>query len=190
VGEFPDKSAEEYNKAFHPGRVNKESPSIVMRKALKYIGLDPDNDVYWVYSLRCNPYKKAKSVRPADVKMCNNNLNSELTDVTAPLVLVAGPVAVQSVLSGQKGGVTGNRLGWHHINLGNQARTAMVTLSVNQVERNSIYKAIEHQVVDRKGDINIEIERSTRLMLPGTGPKFFMDDMVKLQAKLKELGLL
>lgn len=181
VGEFPDKIAEQYGRAYHPGKAHdKESPSAIMRRGLKrVVGIDPDLDVYWIYSLRCNPYKKAKSVKSGDVKSCNHNVNFELSSVTAPLVLVSGPVAVQSVI-GPKGGVTGNRLGWHNINLGNQPRLAMVTLSVNQVDRNSIYQA------DETGP---EIERGSRWMPFGTGPYFFNQDLEKLRDKIQELGL-
>ena len=181
VGEYPDKSAEAYNMAFHPGKSDKEGPSAAVLRAFQAIGLNLSTDVYWTYALRCNPYKRAKSVKSSDVKACNHNLNLELSTVTSPIVVAMGPVAVQSVLEGKKGGVTGNRLGWHNHTLGGRPRLVMVTLSPFQLERNSLYTAEE---------VAGEIERSKRWSPFGSGPWFFKKDMFKLQAKLKELGLL
>lgn len=185
IGEYPDKSAEYYNQAFHPGKPGKESPSVTIRRALSSIGLDPDKDVYWVYSLRCNPYKRAKSIKASDIKSCNHNLNLELANVTAPLVLVLGPSAVQSTIS-TKGGVNGNRIGWHDIMLGNRSRKAMVSLSINQIERNSLYTAEEQKGVDG----TITVERGKRWNPFGSGPWFFRNDMFKLKAKLIEMGII
>lgn len=189
VGEFPDKSAEAYGTAFHPGKKDKPSPCVAIHRALEAIGLDLQKDVFWTYALRCNPYKKAKSVRAGDVKTCKHNLNLEVADITAPIVVAMGPVAVQSVLEGQKGGVTGNRLGWHSSNLGNRSRTAMVTLSPNQLDRNSLYTAREEETTDKKGDTLVEVFRDKRWNVFGSGPWFFKQDMFKLRDKLEELNL-
>lgn len=175
--------------AFHPGKPDKQSPTVAFRRALTGLGLDPDKDVYWVYALRCNPYKKANSVKPADVKACNHNLNLELSNISAPIIIAAGPVAVQSVLS-TKGGVTGNRLGWHNVTVGDRPRLLMVTLSPNQLDRNSLYVATETTVTDKKGNETITVERDKRMLPFGSAPWFFKNDMLKLREKLVELNLL
>jgi uracil-DNA glycosylase family 4 len=189
VGEYPDKNAEYYSMAFHPGKSEKEGPSAAVLRAFQAIGLNPAKDIYWAYALRCNPYKKAKSAKASDIRACNHNLNQELTNVTSPIIMAMGPIAVQSVIS-TKGGVTGNRLGWHNITLGSRPRLAMATLSPFQLERNSLFTAEESVLVDKKGNSLIEVDRDKRWSPFGSGPWFFKKDMFKLRDKLKELNLL
>lgn len=172
LGEFPDFHAE---KTGIPHSVvaseKRETGSRLLRAVLGHIGLDLTKDIYWQYSLRCNPFKnKQKSIDNRNVLICKHNVESELEPVDAKIILAFGYSPVYQLL-GHKNIMTA-RSEDHEVTIGKKQRSVIFTINPRTVDLLSSF--------DIKADGSLG-SRDTHL---GTAAWFFNQDILRLKDKL------
>ncbi len=176
LGEFPDIHAEK--SGIPHGVVSSEkrdTGSRLLRAVLTHIGLDLNKDIYWQYSLRCNPFKQGqKSVDNRHLQTCKHNVETELSDVQADVILAFG-YGPSFQLLGHKDLMLA-RSEDHEITIGKKLRKVIFTINPKTVDSLSSYDLTETGSV------------GSRVTSLGTAAWFFNKDIQKLQDKLNLNG--
>ncbi len=181
IGEFPSSDDEMTGIPFSKGKNPKrDGPPMLIRNGLKSIGLDPENDVYWAFMLRCNPYHRKEDIKvkkEKHVDICKALLEKELQAVQAPVILALGKWAVTGLLD-VTSGVGANRVFPHQITFGGHPRIVVVSYSPSEVERRSLWELDENY------------NRVRRLSPRGSALWFFKQDLRSVRTELQKKGLL
>ncbi len=181
IGEFPSTDDEVTGIPFSKSKNSKRDGAVMLiRDGLANIGLDVDNDVYFTFALKCNPFHhkdEVKLKKEKHIDVCKALLEKELQGVPTPVVLALGKWAVTSLLD-TTSGVGANRVFPKQVTFGGHPRRVIVTYSTNEVERRSIWV------------LNDRLERIKRLSPRGSALSFFKQDLLLVQRELQKLNLL
>lgn len=177
VGDYPGKEEE---KTGIPFSGPKEAPSQIIKRALQSLKYNPIAEVYYTYALRCNPFHRAQKieVKKSFLNICRTtNLEPELAEIKAPVVIAMGKQAMKSLLPDIEGSVSQNRGRWYEVNIGGTLRFVRLTFSPSELDQYSLFESDD------------EFKRVKRVNPVGSCGWFFNQDLKAIQEKLISLGL-
>lgn len=146
----------------------KETGSRTLKAALNMIGLDINKDIYWSYSLRCSPFKNNnKSIDNRHLEICKHNLENDLANTDAEIILAFGFSPVYQLL-GHKD-IMRARMGVHEVTIGKKTRKVIFTLNPQLVDKLSAW------------EVDDDLKPTTRIVPTGSAPWFFAQDINKLR---------
>lgn len=183
LGDYPTKEDEKAGEPFSFGTIaGKEYPGKLLRGAVSTgLGLNIHLDVYMAHALRCNPFHRSQKikVKPSHVNACMvNNLEPELSKVSAPIILAAGPYAMTSLLPDLKGSFLNHRGKWFETEFGGHKRLVRITFPPNMVQRYNLYESVES---------NNGVTRGKPIAPIGSCRWMFIQDLKAVRQKIQEL---
>lgn len=183
LGDYPTKEDEKSGEPFSFGiQSGREYPGKLLRGAIANgLGLVIYSEVYMAYALRCNPFHRSQKIKlkPSHVIACKeNNLEPELSKVSAPIILAAGPQALKSVLPELQGSFLNHRGKWFETEFGGHKRLVRITFPPNMVQRYSLYESSEKNETVVKGKPIAPI---------GSCRWMFIQDLKAVKQKIQEL---
>jgi uracil-DNA glycosylase family 4 len=168
-GGYPNRDDERTGKPFTPGKSHVESAASSVHNAIKLLGLHPEKDIYWVNSLRCNPFRRVKKPLASHVVACRQaNLEQELQQVNTPYILAMGNLPVISLFEDTNPNIFEYRNKWHNVSIGQKDRLVRVTFAPEQIQNMSLWEVSAF----RDG-----YSREKRWSPPGSCTWFFQQDL-------------